>query len=180
MLIIKVPLAEAINEETQRFVVTESFVLEMEHSLATLSKWESFFEKPFLNSGDKTVEETIWYIKAMTLTPNVPSGIYDHLSEENVAEIVAYIDAKMTATTFNEGQNQKHSREIITAEIVYHWMIASKIPFECQHWHFNRLIALIRVCHLKNAPQRKMSRKEQLAQQRALNMQRKSQHGTSG
>lgn len=180
MLTIEVPLERGFDEEKQEFVVAKSFKLELEHSLASLSKWESFFEKSFLNTEDKTSEELLWYIKAMTLTDNVPPEIYDYLSLDNIAAIDGYIGAKMTATTFNEATNQKHSREIITAELIYHWMIGLNIWPECQYWHLNRLFALIRVCNIKNSPPKKMSRSEMLAQRRAINNQRRAKTGSNG
>lgn len=173
-------MAEGYDAQKKEFVVTESFKLEMEHSLATLSKWESFFEKPFLGKEDKTLEETMWYIKAMTLTPNVPPEIYANLSRENYEAINEYINAKMTATTFHEVTNQKHSNEIITAELLYYMMVSLNIWIECENWHLNRLLALIKVCNIKNAPPKKMSRSESLAQRRALNNKRRAQTGSRG
>lgn len=179
MLVIDVPINEGFDEKKKEFVVTESFRIEMEHSLASLSKWESFFEKPFLGKDEKTLEETMWYVKAMTLTPDVPPEVYYKLTTENFEVINAYIRADMTATTFNE-TNQKQSREIITAELVYYWMVSLNIWIECENWHLNRLLALIKVCNLKNAPAKKMSRSEMLAQRRALNNQRRSSTGSRG
>lgn len=180
MLVIQVPMAEGFDTRNKRFVVTESFTLEMEHSLATLSKWESFFEKPFLGKEDKTLEETMWYVKAMTITPDVPPEVYARLSPENFEAINTYINAKMTATTFNEATNQKQSREIITAELIYYWMVSLNIWIECENWHLNRLLALIKVCNIKNSPPKKMSKAEALAQRRALNNQRRAQTGSRG
>jgi len=178
VLKITIPLSESYNEESNEFVV-DGVNIELEHSLVSLSKWESFFEKSFLATKDKTTEEVLWYIKAMVTTPEVPEAILSRLSEKNIEEINNYINAKMTATWFSDS-GKTASREIITAEIIYYWMISLNIPFECQHWHLNRLITLIQVCNRKNAPAKKMSRSEIAKKQRELNAQRKAELGTSG
>lgn len=178
MLQIKVPLNTNFNEETQEFI-DDCFVLKLEHSLVSLSKWESAVEKPFLSSTEKSGEEIFFYIKCMAIDPDVPPEMFDKLTQENVDQIETYINAKMTATWFNDAGREK-SREIVTAEIIYHWMISLSIPFECQHWHLSRLLTLVRVCSEKNAPEKKLSHSDVAARNRALNAARKAQLGTTG
>lgn len=182
MLSITVPLEISFdNSEKQEFVVTKSFDLELEHSLFSLSKWESFFEKRFLNHDvEKTPDEMLWYIKAMTLTKDVPEDVYLHLSSQNFDAIQAYMKAPMTATWFNDTMNKGGPSEVLTAEIIYYWMVTQQIPFECQYWHINRLITLVRVISSKNTPAKKMSKAEIAQQNRELNAQRRAQMGTTG
>ena len=179
MLTIVIPLVESFDQEKQEFVDTKTFVLQLEHSLVSLSKWESKFEKPFLGKDDKTSDETLEYIQMMTLTPDVDPEVYNHLSNENVRAINEYINKKMTATWFAREQKQQ-SREIITSELIYYWMVAMNIPFECQHWHLNRLLTLVKVCNIKNQPPKKMSRRDAANQQRSLNAQRLQAASTRG
>ena len=181
MLTVLVPMTDddVWDESTQRFLIPETFELQLEHSLVSLSKWESFFEKPFLGPDDKTFEESEWYIKAMTMTPNVPPEVFLRFSRSNLEEIKKYIDAKQTATWFKAEQSRRQT-EIITAEIIYYWMISLKIPFECQHWHLNRLMTLIQVINQKNTPAKKMTPRENMARQRQLNAERLAKLGTTG
>lgn len=180
MLQIVVPAVEYWDESKMEFVQMKEQTLQLEHSLISLSKWESKWCKPFFSKAEKTYEETIDYIKCMTLTPNVKEDVYHRLTNDNVMEINKYIESPMTATTFPNNKNGKGSRETVTSELVYYWMIALNIPFECQKWHLNRLLTLVQVCNVKNEPDKKMSKKDIMNRNRALNAARKKQLNTRG
>jgi hypothetical protein len=179
VLKITVPGVEHFDDERQEFITIGDYELELEHSLVSLSKWESTWCKPFLGSANKTPEQTIDYIKCMLLITDVPPDVFGRLSKSNLEDINEYLTSTMTATWFSDAAG-KGSREIITSEIIYYWMISLNIPFECQYWHLNRLFALIKVCNQKNTPPKKMSRSEMAARNRELNERRKAQLGTSG
>lgn len=180
MLHITIPDWELWDPTKEEILQMKGRTLQLEHSLVSLSKWESKWNKPFLGPTEKTVEETLDYVKCMTLTQNVDSEVYKHLSMENIRAINRYIDAPMTATTFSEDNQGKSRREIVTAELIYYWMIALNIPFECQKWHLNRLLTLIRVCDIKNRPPKKRGRRETMRHNAALNAARRKKWNTKG
>jgi hypothetical protein len=174
VLTLTVPIGEESYDEEKQEFVRDGFVLELEHSLVSLSKWESEFKKPFLSEDEKTTEETLWYISAMIQTENPPGGILQKLSAANLAEIQEYIREDLTATKFFNLE-QGTSKETITSELIYYWMVALSIPFECQYWHLSRLFTLIKVCNVKNAPEKKMSKGEALRRHRELNEKRRAE-----
>lgn len=181
MLRITIPATELWDENKEEFVtVSSEITLQLEHSLVSLSKWESKWCKPFLSKEEKTYEETIDYIKCMTITQNVNPEVYDRLTSSNIRSIKEYIEAPMTATTFYELPNGSTKKETITSELIYYWMIALTIPMECQRWHLNRLLTLIRVCNIKNSPPKKMSRREIMSRNAALNASRRNKLNTKG
>ncbi len=179
MLKIVIPGKEMYNEEKNEFFQTRDCTLQLEHSLVSLSKWESKWNKPFLSKEPKTIEETMDYIKCMTITQNVDDDVYLRLTNENVQEINNYIALPMTATTFSKN-NMNRSSEIVTSELIYYWMIALQIPMECQRWHLNRLLTLVQVCNIKNTPPKKMSRRELMSRNASLNAARRNKLHTKG
>ena len=180
MLKLVIPDKEIYDERTNEFLNIKGATLQLEHSLVSLSKWESKWCKPFLSKTDKTTEELLDYIKCMTLTQNVNPDIYKYLSNSTVNQINEYINAPMTATTFYEEKGSKKSSEQVTSELIYYWMVALNIPFECQKWHLNRLLTLIKVCNIKNQPPKKRSKKDIAAQYARINAERKKQLNTRG
>ena len=180
MLQITIPATEQWDEAKEEYVYTKERTLQLEHSLVSLSKWESKWCKSFLSNKNITEEETMDYIRCMTLTQNVPKEVYDYIPDSIVEQITAYINAPMTATYFSGNENKRLNREIVTSELIYYWMIALNIPFECQKWHLNRLLTLIRVCNIKNTPPKKRSKRSIMSRNAALNAARRQQLGSSG
>lgn len=180
MLQITVPGLEGWDERNEMFVSFKDTTITLEHSLISISKWESKWHKPFLGKDEKTPEQINDYIKCMTITPNIKPEVYDCLSKENLADIMAYIDDPMTATTITTRGGKKFSREIVTSELIYYWMVALNIPFECQKWHINRLMMLIQICEVKNQPDKKMGKKSTMQQNAALNAARRQKAHSRG
>lgn len=184
MLQLVIPAVEGWDEGKQEFVELEKAeTLKLEHSLVSVSKWEMKWCKPFISKQKKTREETLDYIRCMTLTQNVDPKLYKRINNDHIDKVNSYISAPMTATWFSEEKGagkSKTSTEQITNELIYYWMITYNIPSEYQKWHLNRLLTLIRVCNAKNKPQKKMNRREILSRNRALNAARKKQLNTKG
>lgn len=181
MLRITIPPGDIWIERKQEFVHSEGKTILLEHSLVSLAKWESRWKKPFFSKTPKTRAQSIDYVRCMTLTPNVDKDIYETLTQASLDIVNQYINDPMTATTFSSTNSEVTRRETVTAELIYYWMTALQIPFECQNWHLNRLMTLIKVCNIKNQPKKKkgMSR-DSLAQRAKLNAERKSRLGTTG
>ena len=179
MLQITIPAMNDLwDERNQQFLSIKETTIQLENSLLSISKWESKWNKSFINTKDKTEDELIDYIKCMTITKNVDPNIYVCLTAENIQEIVNYINAPMTATTIRDTGKSNH--EIVTSELIYYWMISLNIPVKFEKWHLNRLITLIRVCSIKNQPAKKMSRGEIMQRNAALNAARKKRWNTKG
>ena len=182
MLLITIPAEESWDDVKEEFVITRNAItLQLEHSLVSLAKWESKWHKVFLSRNPKTAEEILDYIKCMTITQNVNPETYNYLTKDNVIQIQEYIDDPMTATVISDNENSKGSRETVTAELIYYWMIASNIPFDpCQKWHLNRLLTLIKVCGIKNSPPKKRSKRDLMRRNAALNAARRQQLNSRG
>ena len=180
MLEITIPARELWDSSRREFISVREQTLQLEHSLVSLRAWESKWRKPFISKEGKTDEETLDYIRCMTLTPGVDPMVYMYIPNDCMEKIKNYIDAPMTATTFSDTTHGRGNREVVTAEVIYYWMISCNVPFECQYWHLNQLITLIRVCSAKNAPPKKMSKKEIMSRNAALNEARRKKFNTKG
>ena len=179
MLTITIPSYELFNDVTQEFISENERVIQLEHSLLSISEWESRWNKPFLSNMEKTSNEILDYVRCMTLTEGVPETAYLYIDNEQYKLINDYIAAPMTATTISEPPG-KVSREIMTSELLYYYMIAANIPFECERWHLNRLLTLIRICSIKSQPEKKRPINEVMKSNAALNAARKKQFNTKG
>lgn len=180
MLRIAIGGNEYYDERENRIIEIPAKVVCLEHSLRSIAKWESKWNIPFLSNKEKTREQSVDYIRCMETTGRIDLSFMDLITPEQTKRVSEYINANMTATTITHRGGRKPSREIITAEILYYWMIQYGIPSEYDKWHLNRLLTLIEVCSIKSGPQQKMGHKEQMAQQRALNEARRAQFKTRG
>ena len=182
MLKLIIPASEDWDPVAGEFITHKEVTLSLEHSLVSLSKWEMVHEKPFLEEVAKGVqlEELRDYVRCMTISQNVDPSVYQRLTAKDLQRITKYIEAPMTATTFSDMRPGGSKKEIMTAELFYYYMTALNIPFECQKWHLNRLLTLIRVCAIKNAPDEKMSAAENRKWRSQLNAARRGKHKTKG
>lgn len=183
MLQITIPGGEFFNNASQMFTYSKPQTLQLEHSLVSISKWESKWQKAFLSREQKTEEEFRDYVRCMTLTQNVDPEVYCNLTNENIRQIRAYMDNPMTATKLPQKPGRGGPTEVITSERVYSWMIALQIPVEYQKWHFNRLMTLIQLCNLNNeksVPKNKKSRGDLYAQHRAINQANRARFHSAG
>lgn len=188
-LVLDVESAQLWNEETETFSYTPAATLTLIHSLVSISKWESKYHKPMLKKGAKTDEELLDYIKIMTVTKNVPDEVFSYgLTSKHMAQIAAYMEDTMSATTFQKPEDSidetagssKKKNEIYTSEVIYGLMIAFHIPKECEKWHINRLLTLIRVCEIQNTPPKKVDPRKANARNARLNALRREQYKTKG
>lgn len=181
MLILKTEDVEVFNNSEGQFENIKGRTIRLEHSLVSISKWERRWKKPFLSLKEKTAEEILDYIRVMTITQNVPEDFYTTLPKTSINEVIQYINNPMTATTFSDSTNRPN-REVITSEIIYFWVINFNIPIECQKWHLNRLLTLIKVCSIKNNPKshNKITKEGILARNRRLNAERRAKFKSNG
>lgn len=179
MLTITVWIAEQYDELKEEFIPEKELSLTLEHSLVSLSKWESTWCVPFMSKVAKTDEQTLDYIRCMTITKNVDPDVYRFLSEENIKQVKDYIDAPMTATVLHNDKTNVN-RQVITSEKIYYWMIALNIPYKYEKWHLNRLLTLINVCDIENRPPKKMNKNEIMRRNRETNEARKKMLNTNG
>lgn len=163
MLPIHVEARELWDEENQQFINTEPFDLLLEHSLFSISKWEAKYHKPYITS-DKTAEEALDYLSMMVIGKQPDPIVFRLLTEDQIKKINKYINDPMTATVFSEEEEkeangQQKRNKFVTSEEIYYWMTAQNIPFECQYWHLNRLITLVKICAIENKPKDKKKKR---------------------
>lgn len=179
VLEITIPQTSLYDEVNNLFIDVDEQKLTLKHSLVSVAKWEARWHTPFLDKKNKTYEQTIDYIRCMTLNKNVDQSVYKAITNDIIEKVDSYINDSMTAVVFKKDDSSNGS-EIVTAELVYYWMTALNIPYECRKWHFNRLITLIRVCNIKNSPDKKMSKRQTASHYKELNKARRKKYNSKG
>lgn len=157
MLELHIEGKESWDEDKNEFVYSDSYDLKLEHSLVSISKWEAKYHKSFINTKDKTLEQTLDYISMMVIGKAPDPVVFKSLTKENITEIERYINDPMTATTFSKEDEKEiaaktNNSKFVTSEEIYYWMTAQNIPFTCERWHINRLITLVKLCAIFNKP----------------------------
>lgn len=171
---------ELYDESTGCFTYTKKQTFRLEHSLISISKWESKWHKPFLKEDGRTREEELDYIRCMVIDQEPDESILHELTNQQLTDVFNYVNDSMTATWFNERNSRPSGRKIITSELIYYWMTELNIPFSCEKWHLNRLLTLIKICNIEKSPKKKMSKKDQMAERRSLNAARRQKYHTKG
>lgn len=165
------------DDNSQEFITYDKKTICLEHSLLSVSKWESIYKKPFLNESEKSPQEVIDYFKCMLIDES-DSVYLNNISDKDVQKIQEYIEDPMTASWVSGDTSR--DRSVITSELIYYWMVSAQIPFETERWHLNRLLMLIRIFGEKTNPSRKKSRAQIIEEQRRLNNERRAKLGTNG
>ena len=179
-LVLTIPEREFYDDKTGRFISTKKTTIQLEHSLLSITKWESKWHKPYLSKTQKTEEEALDYIRCMCIGKDIDPNVFRAITPKQAKLIAEYINDPMTATTIKR-KDTKPSREIITNELVYFWMTSFSIPFDpCEKWHFNRLMTLIEIASIKNQPPKKMGKRQAAQERSALNAQRRAKYNTHG
>ncbi len=181
MLELEIKDLEIYDDETgfQKF---KGGKLLLEHSLLAVSKWESKYHIPFLEHIGKnlTVEESLYYVQCMTINKNVDPSIYKAITPEDMQKILDYISDPYSATVINTRNKNRVNKEPVTSEMIYYWMVASTIPFECEKWHLSRLMKLIEIYGIKNSEPEKKSTSQILREQDAINTKRRAAMHSKG
>lgn len=184
MLKIHIPAGEVWNSQEEIFETCKGYDLVLEHSLISISKWESKWHKAYLGPQEKTKEEIFDYIRCMIVTPGIPDNITKFITESNLREITDYMRNPMTATVFNSFEDNKPqapSKDTMTSEYIYFLLSSYRIPFrDVEKWHLNRLLTLIRICSIKNEPPKKSNPKHLAKSRSSLNAARRARSGSKG
>lgn len=177
---INIPSQELFDESTGEFIKIDETNIVLEHSLVSISKWESKWHIPYLNNKEKTVEQAVDYLRCMTITQNVNKDIYKYIPESEIKRLDEYINDPMTATTITKQEGKGGSRKVLTAEVIYFYMLSYNIPADFDKWHLNRLLTLIEVFNEENKPKKKMSTQQAISRYASLNAARRAKLHSAG
>lgn len=185
-LTITIPSQELFDDVREEFTNVPETNVTLEHSLLSISKWESKWHKPYLGDENHTNDELLDYIRCMVITPShLSEKVLYGLTQDNVKEIVNYISDPMTATTFSDNKKkpQAKKKDVVTSELIYYWMVAFNIPVKFEQWHLNRLLTLVKICQIENDPdknKKKKLTKSDLMRRKELNAARRAKLNSKG
>ena len=178
MLQLKLPKIRLFKEATEEYVYYEPLTVKLEHSLISIQRWESKWHKSFLSAESLTQEELFDYIRCMSLNPDIDPTFVSRLTPDDFNKIREYMNEPMTATVIHRSKPRGGRPPIITAELIYYWMTAYNIPFECSKWHIKQLLTLVEVCSVKSNPGGKT--RGTAAERAAMNKARRAKTGSKG
>lgn len=182
MLELHLPAEEVFDRKESKIYKLPEITLRLEHSLLTISKWETIWELPFLSEEKKTNDQLHSYVSIMA-GGNLEEETLNRLGQSHYEKLNTYLNAKHSATWFSDPPNQRKSTQTVTSELIYFWMTTYNIPFECENWPFARLMNLIRIASIKNDPdkgKKKRNKSQMLSERAMLNQKRREELGTTG
>lgn len=187
-----IPAMELFDNSTQEFITLpaqhlDRMNIQLEHSLMSVAKWEGIWHESFQEQQRIEGEKLLSYIKCMTVNAQKNPDIYHQLVREDLERIVDYMqDPKSAWEIRPQKPEPKRKRKPQTAEEIYWAMVQYGLPWDCEKWHFNRLLALLDYFDYKGSSspgyggQKKKSEREIMEMYRAMNERNRKRFKSNG